>query len=238
MMRHFGRADLLPLLTETVWVVPSTGSMVTAFTVNDDAVEVVSVGKVKVFDNEHRLAARDHSSRPTAQAVLRQAQMRSALQHVALSGIPLDRRSGSAMMAAMAGTDPGPSATLLPTALPGGPARGQASDGLRVEQAANALLDAPDVQVWADRFAVLGDENRLRILLAVHRAPGLTVSAVARVVGMTDNAVSHALAALRVAGILSVDRDGRFRRWSVKDPAIHDILHRVGATHSVLHPEH
>jgi len=96
-------------------------------------------------------------------------------------------------MTAMAGTDPGPGATLVPTAPPGRSARGRTSDGLRVEQAAHARLDVPDVQVWADRFAVLGDENRLRILLAVHRAPGLTVSESSRsLTGRTAEGPCHA----------------------------------------------
>lgn len=113
-----------------------------------------------------------------------------------------------------------------------------AVDGFRSEQAEKALQSVDDVEDWADRFALLGDLNRLRIVLALHRAPGLTVTALAEVVGMTDNAVSHALAALRTTGVLSVDRDGRFRRWSVRDPSIHEILHHIGATHSALHPEH
>ena len=96
----------------------------------------------------------------------------------------------------------------------------------------------PDVPGWADRFAILGDVNRLRIVLALHCAPGLTVSALAGVVGMTDNAVSHALAALRTATVLEVHREGRYRRWSVRDPAIHQLLHHLGAPHSPLHPEH
>jgi len=113
-----------------------------------------------------------------------------------------------------------------------------APDDVRAREAARALRNVADVTAWADRFALLGDVNRLRIVLALHCAPGMTVSALAAAVGMTDNAVSHALGALRVAGVLSVTRDGRFRRWSVRDDAIHEILHHVDATHSTLHPAH
>lgn len=111
-------------------------------------------------------------------------------------------------------------------------------DDQRSEQARRALTSASEIQVWAIRFGLLGDENRLKILLALHRAPGITVGDLAAAVGMSDNAASHALSALRVAGVVAADRDGRYRRWSIADREIHDILHAVGASHSVLHPQH
>jgi DNA-binding transcriptional ArsR family regulator len=117
-------------------------------------------------------------------------------------------------------------------------ARTPDSDALRADQARMALQSADDVQGWAIRFGLLGDENRLKILLALHRAPGITVGDLAAAVGMTDNAASHALSALRMAGVVAADRDGRYRRWSVTDQEIHDILHAVGASHSALHPDH
>ena len=130
--------------------------------------------------------------------------------------------------------------------LPGEPAHGRLpsvavalfEDRQRLDQARRALEDAGDLQAWSVRFSLLGDLNRLRILLALHRAPGITVGDLAAVVGMTDNATSQALSALRIAGVVTAQRDGRFRRWSVTDPDVHDILHSVGASHSTLHPDH
>jgi DNA-binding transcriptional ArsR family regulator len=101
-----------------------------------------------------------------------------------------------------------------------------------------ALRSAGDIPGWATRFGLLGDENRLKILLSLHRAPGITVGDLASAVGMTGNAASHALSALKIAGVVTADRDGRYRRWSITDPEIHDILHAVGASHSALHPQH
>lgn len=127
------------------------------------------------------------------------------------------------------------------TRAPGAPAE-PTGGGARAAQAAAALAAAGDqsgeIDGWATRFALLGDVNRLRILLALHRAPGLSVTELAESVGMSDNAASHALAGLRVAGVVAVDRDGRFRRWSIADEEIHAILHAVGASHSDLHPNH
>lgn len=94
------------------------------------------------------------------------------------------------------------------------------------------------IEEWADVFQALSDSNRLRILLAVHHAPGICVTDLAVAVAMTANATSHALAALRVRGIVRSERSGRERRWSIASDQIHQLLHQVGATHSPLHPEH
>ena len=55
---------------------------------------------------------------------------------------------------------------------------------------------------------------------------------------MSDNAASHALSALRTAGLVTASRDGRYRRWSIADEEVHEILHAVGASHSALHEHH
>ncbi len=111
-------------------------------------------------------------------------------------------------------------------------------DRERAVQAHRALQDVEELRSWVVRFALLGDENRFKILLALHRAPGITVGDLAAAVEMSDNATSHALSALRIAGVVAATRDGRFRRWSIADSEIHVILHGVGASHSTLHPEH
>jgi ArsR family transcriptional regulator, lead/cadmium/zinc/bismuth-responsive transcriptional repressor len=107
-----------------------------------------------------------------------------------------------------------------------------------LELATEAVHDADDVDGWAELFRALSDPNRLRILLAVHRAPGINVSDLAVATGMTDNAASHALNALRVRGLVMVRRHGRERHWSLTHPEVHELLHRIGATHSPLHPAH
>lgn len=84
---------------------------------------------------------------------------------------------------------------------------------------------------WAEIFQAMADSNRLRILLAVHYSPGINVTELADAVGMTANATSHALAALRVRGIVRSERAGRERRWSIASEQIHALLHEVGAAH-------
>jgi DNA-binding transcriptional ArsR family regulator len=96
----------------------------------------------------------------------------------------------------------------------------------------------PDViDGWAELFQALSDSNRLRILLAVHYSPGINVSDLAVAVGMAANATSHALAGLRVRGIVRSERVGRERRWCIASEQIHSLLHDVGATHPPQQPE-
>lgn len=94
------------------------------------------------------------------------------------------------------------------------------------------------IEDWAELFSALADVNRLRLLLAIHHTPGINVTELAAAVGMGANATSHALAALRLRGVVRAERAGRERRWSIASDEIHTLLHQVGATHSPLHPEH
>jgi DNA-binding transcriptional ArsR family regulator len=105
----------------------------------------------------------------------------------------------------------------------------------------SAVLGAARPEIiddWAELFQALSDTNRLRILLAVHHSPGICVADLAEAVGMTANATSHALGALRLRGIVRAERSGRERRWRIASNDIHNLLHQVGATHSPLHPDH
>lgn len=86
------------------------------------------------------------------------------------------------------------------------------------------------VDGWADLFHALSDSNRLRILLAVHDAPGINVTELAATVGMTANAASHALTVLRMHHMIAVERCGRERRWSIASDQIHNLLYLLGTT--------
>lgn len=118
------------------------------------------------------------------------------------------------------------------------PARGGTLEG-SADGTPSFVDTTPDgIDEWADVFQALSDSNRLRILLAVHHVPGICVSDLAQNVGMTANATSHALAALRLRGVVRSERSGRERRWTIASDQIHQLLHQVGATHSPLHPAH
>ena len=91
--------------------------------------------------------------------------------------------------------------------------------------------DEPTVRRWADRFALLSDPNRLRLLMAIHAAPDICVSDLAAATGMTDTAVSQALRLLRSQGWVTTRRDGRMVLYALDDKTVHDMLHMLGAAH-------
>ena len=86
-------------------------------------------------------------------------------------------------------------------------------------------------EVWADRFALLGDPNRLRLLIAMHAAPGICVTDLSVATGMSDTAVSQALRLLRAHRWVRSTREGRVMRYVLDDDTIHDLLHLLGAGH-------
>lgn len=96
---------------------------------------------------------------------------------------------------------------------------------------AAAALRTPGIGQWADRFELLSDVNRLRLLLCLHHAPGICVTDLAAALEMTGTAVSHALRLLRNRGWVTAEREGRLVRYRLADPTVHELLHSIGATH-------
>lgn len=99
-------------------------------------------------------------------------------------------------------------------------------------EAVAALSNDHEIDAWARRFALLADPNRLRLLFCLHRAPDIAVSDLAAATGMSDTSVSHALRLLRSSGWVKSRRAGRSILYSLDDDTIHDMLHRLGATHA------
>lgn len=94
---------------------------------------------------------------------------------------------------------------------------------------------ARPIEGWAELFGAMADGNRLRLLIAVHYRPGSNVTELAEAAGMSANATSHALAGLRMRGIVRSEPAGRERRWWVVSDDVHELLHFVGATHAAAH---
>lgn len=101
-------------------------------------------------------------------------------------------------------------------------------EDVRRAQAAFADLD---VTTWSNRFELLSDANRLRLLLCLHHAPGICVTDLSVALGMSGTAVSHSLRLLRSQGWVSATRDGRSMRYQLVDDTVHQLLHSIGATH-------
>ncbi|MFJ9557529.1 ArsR/SmtB family transcription factor [Nocardiopsis sp. NPDC101807] len=90
-----------------------------------------------------------------------------------------------------------------------------------------------DIGAWADRFRLLGDPTRLRLLTAMHQAgPGTaSVGELAAAAGISDATASQALRTLRLQGWVRDEREGRTVRYTLTDRTVHDLLHLIGAGH-------
>jgi ArsR family transcriptional regulator, arsenate/arsenite/antimonite-responsive transcriptional repressor len=73
-------------------------------------------------------------------------------------------------------------------------------------------------------FKLLADETRLKILMILMREGELHVSALCERLGQSQPAVSHHLALLRVAGMISSRRDGKHNFYSVEKSRFHKIV--------------
>ncbi|MCX6133658.1 MAG: metalloregulator ArsR/SmtB family transcription factor [Ignavibacteriales bacterium] len=82
----------------------------------------------------------------------------------------------------------------------------------------------------AETFKVLGDQTRLKIVLALSKQE-LCVLDIATVVGMSESAVSHQLRLLKSLRLVKQRKDGKLVFYSLDDEHIEDLL-RVASRHS------
>ncbi len=92
--------------------------------------------------------------------------------------------------------------------------------------------DDEHAQIAADRFRMLSDPTRVKILWALFQAES-NVNTLAENVGATPAAVSQHLAKLRLAGLVRTRRDGTFVYYSATDAHVHRLL-----AESLSHAEH
>lgn len=76
----------------------------------------------------------------------------------------------------------------------------------------------------AELFRMLGDTNRVRILLALLAAGELCVCDLAAVVESSESSVSHALRLLRAAGMVRSRREGRRIFYRLDDAHVRVVL--------------
>lgn len=92
--------------------------------------------------------------------------------------------------------------------------------------------DAPPqtVERAADAFALLGDPNRLRLLIAM-LAGEQSVGALAEANHQSESAVSHALRLLRAHGIVAARRSGRHVYYRLEDAHVRNLI-EIALAHS------
>ena len=98
-----------------------------------------------------------------------------------------------------------------------------------------------DVEQAADVFALLGDPNRLRLLLALLAGGEMCVCDLAASAGMSESATSHAVRWLRAHRIVSSPRrQGRLMYYRLEDAHVRMLLD-LALAHTqhtqAIHPE-
>lgn len=111
----------------------------------------------------------------------------------------------------------------------------------RVAAVQAAMPSADDVEQVADVFALLGDPNRLRLLVALLAGGEMCVGDLAAAAGMSESATSHAMRWLRAHRIVSAPRrQGRMMYYRLDDAHVRMLLD-IALTHSqhsqMVHPE-
>jgi len=90
---------------------------------------------------------------------------------------------------------------------------------------ARPTLTAASVAALAETFKLLGDVTRVRILDALSRSE-LCVRDIARLVGLSESAVSHQLRLLRSVRLVRPRREGRQVFYALDDQHIVDLFER------------
>jgi ArsR family transcriptional regulator, lead/cadmium/zinc/bismuth-responsive transcriptional repressor len=114
-------------------------------------------------------------------------------------------------------------------------------DRERVAAVQAAMPAADEVEQVADVFALLGDPNRVRLLVALLEGGDMCVCDLAAAAGMTESAASHALRWLRAHRIVSAPRrQGRLMYYRLDDAHVRVLLD-IALTHAqhtqAMHPE-
>ena len=92
-------------------------------------------------------------------------------------------------------------------------------DAPKVAALKTLLLPALSVSALAETFRLLGDVTRVRILDALSRSE-LCVCDIARLLGLSESAVSHQLRLLRGMRLVKPRRDGRMMFYTLDDQHI------------------
>jgi ArsR family transcriptional regulator len=79
----------------------------------------------------------------------------------------------------------------------------------------------------SDRFRLLGDPTRLRLVNALHVEGELSVGELVERVGVSYGAVSKQLALLRSNGVLARRREGTRIYYHINDPSLSDLCDAV-----------
>lgn len=89
---------------------------------------------------------------------------------------------------------------------------------------AGELLPQASAEGLGALFRVLANENRLRILHAIHLAGEITPSEIADRLGSSQQAVSNQLQRLADQRVVHARRDGQHVRYRIIDPCVPGLM--------------
>ena len=98
------------------------------------------------------------------------------------------------------------------------------SEDLTMEQLQKNLPDDEVLYDLAELFKLFGDSTRIKILYALLEAEELCVADVAKLLGLTQPAISHQLRILKSGKLVKVRRDGRMVYYSLADGHVRHII--------------
>ena len=87
-------------------------------------------------------------------------------------------------------------------------------------------LNDPLIELIAERFRVIGEPMRIRLLDSLRAGPA-TVRDLVELTGAAQPNVSKHLAVLHQAGIVSREKDGNFVRYAIADASVFDLCEQV-----------
>jgi DNA-binding transcriptional ArsR family regulator len=87
-------------------------------------------------------------------------------------------------------------------------------------------LPAPLVELIAERFRVLGEPMRIRLLDALREAPA-TVQELEQATGASQQNVSKHLGLLLRSGLVSRRKDGNFSLYAIADQGVFELCEQV-----------
>jgi ArsR family transcriptional regulator len=99
----------------------------------------------------------------------------------------------------------------------------------RVDVARRAIPDETTLFGLTETFKTLGDNTRLKIMLALAREE-LCVCDIANLLGLTESAVSHQLRLMKTLRLVRFRKEGKMTYYALDDEHIEDLI-RVGVRH-------
>jgi DNA-binding transcriptional ArsR family regulator len=87
-------------------------------------------------------------------------------------------------------------------------------------------LPAPLIELIAERFRVIGEPMRIRLLDSL-REGGASVGELVEATGASQQNVSKHLKVLHNAGIITREKQGTTARYSISDPSVFELCELV-----------